>query len=204
MSGASHRLKQAKRAIRREVLVARDALADDDRAAMSVAIAERLLSLPEAADAATVMVFWSFGSEVDTSPLIDRLLTDGRTVALPRIEGADVVPVAYQRGDPLVATTFGAMEPSAGKTLRSDELDLIVVPGVAFDREGNRVGYGGGFYDRLLAHLRPGVPSVGIAFGLQVVDRVPSGGTDRRVHAIVTEAEVLRPASRDGRGSGRS
>jgi 5-formyltetrahydrofolate cyclo-ligase len=204
MSGASHRLKQAKRAIRREVLAARDALADDDRAAMSAAIADRLLGLPEAADAATVMVFWSFGSEVDTSPLIDRLLADGRTVALPRIEGADVVPVAYQRGDPMVATTFGAMEPSDGRTLRSDELDLIVVPGVAFDREGNRVGYGGGFYDRLLSRLRPGVPSVGIAFGLQVVDRVPSGGTDRRVHAIVTEAEVLRPGLRDDPGSGQS
>jgi len=204
MTGASHRLKQAKRAIRDEVLAVRNALPADERAAMSAAITERLLGLPEAAFAATVMAFWSFGSEVDTSPLIDRLLADERTVVLPRIEGADVVPVAYQRGDPVVATTFGSMEPAAGRVLGPDELDLVVVPGVAFDRDGNRVGYGGGFYDRLLPRLRPGVPAVGLAFGLQVVDRVPSGGTDRRVHAIVTEAEVHRSGSRDGRGSGRS
>lgn len=171
---------------------------------MSLAIVDRLLGLPEAADATTVMAFWSFGSEVDTSPLIDRLLADGRTVALPRIEGADIVPVAFQPGDPVVATTFGAMEPAAGRMLGPDELDLVVVPGVAFDRDGNRVGYGGGFYDRLLPRLRPGIPAVGIAFGLQVVDRVPSGGTDRRVSVIVTEGEVLRPGSRDGRASGRS
>lgn len=204
MTAASKRLKQAKRAVRREVLAARDAISADERAAMSAAIAQRLLGLPEAEDAATVMAFWSFGSEVDTARLIDRLVAEGRVVALPRIEDADVVPVAYQPGDPMAATTFGAMEPTAGRALGPDQLDLVVVPGVAFDRDGNRVGYGGGFYDRLLPRLRPGVPAVGVAFGLQVVGRVPSGGTDRVVDTIVTEDEVFRPRSRPGSTAGRS
>jgi 5-formyltetrahydrofolate cyclo-ligase len=204
MTAASDRLKRAKRAIRREVLAAREAHSADQRATMSAAIVERLLDLPEVADARTVMAFWSFGSEVDTARLIDRLLVEGRTVALPRIEGADVVPVAYRRGDPLAATTFGAMEPAAGRVLGPDEPDLVVVPGVAFDRDGNRVGYGAGFYDRLLPRLRAGVPAVGIAFAPQVVDRVPSGGTDRRVHAIVTEDEVIRPGPRAATTTGRS
>jgi 5-formyltetrahydrofolate cyclo-ligase len=71
-------------------------------------------------------------------------------------------------------------------------LDLVVVPGVAFDRRGARVGYGGGFYDRLLPRLRAGVPPIAIAFALQIVPEVPEGGMDRRVDAIVTEDEVIR------------
>jgi 5-formyltetrahydrofolate cyclo-ligase len=84
------------------------------------------------------------------------------------------------------------MEPPFGRILGADELDLVVVPGVAFDREGDRIGYGRGYYDRLLGRLGPSVPAVAVAFGMQVVERVPSGGTDRRVDAIVTEDEVLR------------
>jgi 5-formyltetrahydrofolate cyclo-ligase len=192
----AHRLKAAKRALRREVLAARDALSLDDRAARSGAIVERLLALPEAVDARTVMVFWSFGSEVDTAPLISWLLDDGRTVALPRTEGPEIVPVTYQRGDAVRSTGYGAMEPPFGRVLGAEELDLVVVPGVAFDGRGNRIGYGRGFYDRLLSRRRPGVPAVAIAFGMQVVDAVPSGGADRRVDAIVTENEVIRTEPR--------
>jgi 5-formyltetrahydrofolate cyclo-ligase len=192
----AHRLRSAKRALRREVLAARDALAFDDRAAWSGAIVERLLALPEAADARTVMAFWSFGSEVDTAPLISRLLDDGRTVALPRTEGPEIVPVTYERGDPVRSTAYGAMEPPFGRVLGAEELDLVVVPGVAFDRDGNRIGYGRGFYDRLLSRARPEVPAVAIAFGMQVVDHVPSGRADRRIDAIVTEDEMIRVAPR--------
>ncbi|MCI0634224.1 MAG: 5-formyltetrahydrofolate cyclo-ligase [Actinobacteria bacterium] len=192
----AHRLRSAKRALRREVLAARNALAVDDRAAWSSAIVERLLALPEAADARTVMAFWSFGSEVDTAPLISRLLDDGRTVALPRTEGPEIVPVAYERGDPVRSTAYGAMEPPFGRVLGAEELDLVVVPGVAFDRDGNRIGYGRGFYDRLLSRARSEVPAVAIAFGMQVVDHVPIGGADRRIDAIVTEDEVVRVAPR--------
>lgn len=192
----AHRLKAAKRALRRQVLAVRDALTVDDRAERGRTIVERLLALPEVVDARTVMAFWSFGSEVDTAPLIARLLADGRTVALPRTEGPEIVPVTYERGDPVRSTAYGAMEPPFGRGLSADELDLVVVPGVAFDREGNRIGYGRGYYDRLVSRLRPGVPTVAIAFGMQIVDRVPSGGTDRRVDAIVTEDEVIRAVAR--------
>ena len=188
----SHRLKQAKRSLRREVLAVRDALPLEDRAAWSEAIAERFLTLPEVQDARTVMAFWSFGSEVDTAPLVGRVLAGGRTVAMPRIEGADVVPVEYRPGDRLRQTSFGAFEPVEGRAVDPSELDLVVVPGVAFDDAGRRVGYGGGYYDRLLPRLRPGVPAIAIAFSLQRVAEVPAGGMDRRVDAIVTEREVLR------------
>ena len=188
----AHRLKQAKRALRREVLAERDALASDDRTARSEAIAERFLELTEVADAETALAFWSFGSEVETAPLIARLRSRGTTVALPRIEGNDVVPVVATPGARMSATSFGAMEPAEGRVLDVAELDLVVVPGVAFDRSCGRVGYGGGYYDRLLGERRAGAAAIAIAFGLQVVDRVPSGAIDRRLDGVVTETEVIR------------
>jgi 5-formyltetrahydrofolate cyclo-ligase len=188
----SHRLKQAKRALRREVLALRDAIPPREREALSAAIVELLLSLPEVAAAAAIMAFWSFGSEVETAPLIERLHADGRTVALPRVEGADVVSVAHRPGDEVRPTSFGGREPTGGRELDVGELDLVVVPGVAFDHLGGRVGYGGGYYDRLLPRLRPGVPSIGVAFSVQLVPEVPTGRMDRRIDAVVTELEVIR------------
>ena len=189
---SSDRLKRAKRALRRDVLARRDALPARDRAAASLEIADRVAGLPEVLDARSAMTFWSFGSEVDTAPLIDRLAAEGRTVALPRIEGSDIVAVAYVLGAATTETPFGAKEPAEGRVLDPSELDLVVVPGVAFDRSGNRVGYGAGYYDRFLRRTRGRVPALAIAFAVQVVSEVPTGRTDRRVDAIVTETEVIR------------
>jgi 5-formyltetrahydrofolate cyclo-ligase len=89
-------------------------------------------------------------------------------------------------------TSFGAMEPAEGRTLDVAEIDLVVVPGVAFDRSCGRVGYGRGYYDRFLGKRRLGVAAIAIAFALQIVDRVPSGAIDRRIDGVVTELEVIR------------
>jgi 5-formyltetrahydrofolate cyclo-ligase len=188
----AHRLKQAKRALRREVLAARDVLPADERSAHSEAIADRFRRLPELATARTMLAFWSFGSEVDTAPLIALLRSQGTTVALPRIEGHEVVPVVATPGTAVTETSFGAMEPAEGRVLEVAELDLVVVPGVAFDRSCDRVGYGGGYYDRLLGRRREGTAAIAVAFSIQIVDRVPSGAIDRRVDGVVTELEVIR------------
>ena len=124
--------------------------------------------------------------------MIARLRSRGTTVALPRIEGDHVVPVVATPCAGMSATSFGAMEPAEGRVLDVAELDLVVVPGVAFDRSCGRVGYGGGYYDRLLGERRAGAAAIAIAFGLQVVDRVPSGAVDRRLDGVVTETEVIR------------
>jgi 5-formyltetrahydrofolate cyclo-ligase len=188
----SHRLKQDKRALRRAVLAERDALSGAERAGRSEAIAGRLLYLDEVAGAGAVLAFWSFGSEVDTAPLLERLRSRGTTVALPRTRDGDIVPVIWTPGSSMTETSFGSREPTDGRVLQALELDLIVVPGVAFDRSCRRVGYGGGFYDRLLARTRDGAAAVAIAFGVQVVDEVPTGPLDRPVDAIVTEDDVIR------------
>jgi 5-formyltetrahydrofolate cyclo-ligase len=188
----SHRLKQAKRALRREIVARRDAFPPDERAERSRRIVDRLLGLPEVAAAHTVLAFWSFGSEVDTSGLLERLHGSGRRVVLPRIEGAELVAAAYAPGDPVSPTPFGAGEPMGPEVVHPEEVDVVITPGVAFDRTGRRVGYGGGYYDRLLGRLRPGVAAIAIAFALQIVDEVPEGRADRRVDVIVTEEEVVR------------
>lgn len=192
MSTPSHRLRFAKDALRRRVLADRDALSRRERSDKSAAITERLLALPEILDAGMIMAFWSFGSEVETEPVLARLDLLGKLVALPRVRGREVVAVSYEPGAPLTATSFGAMEPAAGRLVRPEEVDAVVTPGVAFDRRGRRIGYGGGFYDRLLSRIRPSTPAVAIAFSLQVVDEVPAGASDRRVDLIVTEGEVIR------------
>ena len=151
---ASDRLQREKRALRARLRALRDGLPDADRQARSIAIARTLLALPELATARTVMVFSSFGSEVDTGPIVERLLAEGRRVTLPRIEEGDIVPVAWRAGDPMRVAPFGMREPAGDVMVAPDELDVVVTPGLAFDRRGYRIGYGGGFYDRLFAKTR--------------------------------------------------
>lgn len=188
----SHRLKRAKRALRREVLERRDALPPAEREARSRRIADRLLALPELERAGTVMAFSSFGSEADTRPVLERLAGRGVRLALPRIREGEIRPVGYRPGDPVTRAPFGALEPSAGRELDAAEIDVVVTPGVAFDPEGFRVGYGGGFYDRLFRRTREDAFRVAIGFALQVVPPVPRGRTDEPVDALVTEDEVIR------------
>lgn len=191
MSGTE--LKRAKRAIRREVLAARDVLAPDERARRSARIADRAVSLPEIQSAATAMAFWSFGSEVDTGPLIARLHHRDVRVLLPRIASGEIEARIYVPGDPVTRTVFGAFEPANGEALEPNAIDVIFTPAVAFDRAGRRVGYGGGFYDRFFRLTRDGAVRVGIGFQLQLVDgALPAGHADLRVDLVVTESEVVR------------
>lgn len=193
MSEPSHRLKQRKRAVRRAVIDRRDALSSADRAARSLRIAGRVLALTEVRHASTVMAFWSFGSEVETAPLLEGLHTAGKRVVLPRVEAGDVVAVVYETGDEVLAASFGALEPTGTVIVSPEDVDLVIAPGVAFDRTGGRVGYGGGFYDRFLSKTRADVPAIAIAFALQVVDDpLPRAAFDRPIDAIVTEDEVIR------------
>jgi len=194
----SEELKRAKRAARDAVRAARDLLPAPDRTRASEQIAERVVGLPEVRQAGTVMVFWSFGSEVDTAPLIAALQGDGIRVVLPRIVERDLEPRVYAPGDPVSDTSFGAKEPSGGIALDPAAIDIVVTPAVAFDRSGRRVGYGGGFYDRFFLRTRRDAVRVGIGFDLQLLDEdLPGGHFDLPVNVVVTESEVLR-CRRDG------
>jgi 5-formyltetrahydrofolate cyclo-ligase len=192
---SSSELKRAKREVRRSVLAVRDAVPATERSRLSVAVTRRFLSLPEVRSARAVFAFWSFGSEVSTAGLIEALDERGVRVTLPRIVDGDLEAVSHRPGDATTEAAFGALEPAGDDVVRPTSIDVVATPGVAFDRQGRRVGYGGGFYDRFLPHTRRDAVRIGLAFGLRVLregESLPAGHADLSVDAIVTEEETIR------------
>ena len=146
------------------------------------------------------MSFVSIRTEIDTEPLHASLPGAGLRVLLPRVAGNHLDVVEYRPGDTLVRSAFGVPEP-AGPALDPTAIDVVVAPGLAFDRRGNRLGYGAGFYDHLLPALRPGIPVIALCFAFQVVDRVPTDDHDVPVTRIATDEGVIDcvdPARRRG------
>jgi 5-formyltetrahydrofolate cyclo-ligase len=190
----SRELKRAKRNVRVRIRALRDALSDADRTELGARAVGQLLEVPEVVQARTVMAFWSFGSEVPTAPLIAALHERGIRVALPRIRDGELLSLVHPPGAPTTATAFGAREPFPGAgSVDPAEIDVVVTPGLAFDRRGMRVGYGGGFYDRFFRLAASRACRVGLAFSLQLLeDELPAGPGDIPVHAVVTEREVVR------------
>jgi 5-formyltetrahydrofolate cyclo-ligase len=181
-----------KRDLRALVRAARDALPAETREALGARVAERLFSVPGFVDAGTVLAFSSFGSEVPTAPILDRLHRQGRRVALPRVRAEAMEARGYRPGDPMTVARFGALEPVEGERLAPEEFDAVIVPGLAFDRQGFRVGYGGGHFDRFLERVRADALTVGICFAIQLVDRIPTEAHDIAVRWVVTDEEAIR------------
>jgi 5-formyltetrahydrofolate cyclo-ligase len=188
-------LREAKLAMRRQVLARRDAVPAEIRAAASAAIAARVLALPEFAAAGTVLLTLPFRSEWDTLPVVRAALAAGKTVAIPRVDAQARMLELHAISDPqrdVVASPQGIPEPLREcQPVARDAIGFVLVPGVAFDLAGRRLGYGGGYYDRLLPLLSRGVPRVAGALEVQLVDRVPAAPHDLLVDAIVTESRLL-------------
>ncbi|MDP8900968.1 MAG: 5-formyltetrahydrofolate cyclo-ligase [Actinomycetota bacterium] len=182
---------EAKATLRRVVLRRRDALTEGERAHRSARIVATILDLPAYRDAGVVLAYASFGTELRTDELLRRVLADGKTLLLPRVgrDGLGLYEVRDLAGD-LKPGTWNIREPVPDRCPLADPrgVNLALIPGVAFDRRGRRLGYGGGFYDRLLAGgLREATPRVSGAFEVQVVDEVPVDPHDAPVDLVVTE-----------------
>jgi 5,10-methenyltetrahydrofolate synthetase len=186
----------AKATLRRTILARRDALGPPERARLSQAALDRIEGLDAFRRARVVLGFASFGSELDTRPFLDEVMASGRALVLPRVdrEGRRLVlyRVASLETD-LRPGTWGIPEPDpahCGLAAPAD-IDFILVPGVAFDPDGGRLGYGAGYYDRLLAAwASPLPPLVAAAFELQIVPAVPVLAGDHRVDRVVTESQT--------------
>jgi 5-formyltetrahydrofolate cyclo-ligase len=190
-----HALHDAKRATRIQVIAARDALAPDLSAAASVAIAAQVQALPSFTRARCILLTCPFRSEWDTRPLFAAAIAHGATVALPRVNGMARMLDLHATVDierDTAAGYRGIPEPLPElPRVAIESIDWVLVPGVAFDVRGRRLGYGGGYYDRLLAQLAPGVPRVAGAFDLQVLAHVPAAPHDLVVDVIATERRLL-------------
>jgi 5-formyltetrahydrofolate cyclo-ligase len=180
-------------------------------AELSARVRAHLLCHPAWRESRVVLGYASFRQEVDTFPLLEEVLARGKELVLPRVVRASrslhLLRVKDLAAD-LRPGYQGILEPDPARCSSVDPglIDLVLVPGVVFDRRGFRLGYGGGYYDRLLASL-PRAVRVGLAFSLQVVEELPVLPHDLPVDVLVTEDGVLevgRPEDRwpEDRGSG--
>lgn len=188
-------IRLEKKELRKRILTMRDSLTKDEWAKKSKAIFEHFFTLREISTAQNIFIFINFRSEVDTKPIIERLLEMGKNVIVPYTDIPNKRLQLFYLNDfkELIEGSYGILEPnpSTAKEAKLKDVDLVVVPGSAFDTKGGRMGYGGGFYDRLLPYIKSGVKTVAIAFELQIVEQVPMGYYDRRVDIIVTEERII-------------
>jgi 5-formyltetrahydrofolate cyclo-ligase len=186
---------QAKHEARARARHARDGVDQQERRAFAHELALTLLALPELIAAQNILAYCALPNELDPAPAIWRLRKRGVRIAYPRIEAPGVLGMHFVDHEmELVPGPFGLAQPSEhAPRVAHDLIDAVIVPGVAFDEQGTRLGYGGGYYDRLLPMMRPECMRIGIGFDGQVLAHIPAEDHDECVDVIVTPARIIRP-----------
>jgi 5-formyltetrahydrofolate cyclo-ligase len=180
-------LKERKSVLRKELLAARVRQSVADRKAAGRALRDAILGMPEAGMAGTVAAYLSVGTEPDTIGLVLALWKRGSYVLLPVLRpDYDLDWASYEGPDSLVPGPHGLLEPAEPRrgVAAVTSADLIIVPALAADRRGYRLGRGGGCYDRALARVGPAVPTVALLYDGELLDEVPAAPHDQRVRAI--------------------
>ncbi len=200
--GAAMSAQAMKRAIRQRIIAGREQLPAGFRAQHSAGISRRIAQLPEYQAARVVLGYMNFGAEFESGIWVRQVLADGKILLLPRVNAATRELEMYRVMDmdmQLAPGAYGIREPLPERctAARLGEAEFILLPGVAFGRDGARLGYGGGFYDKLLARLdeegglahRPALAAG--AYSMQLVENIPQEVTDRKVEWLVTENETI-------------
>ena len=192
MTSVTRDLAAIKAELRREALARRDALPPAERAQAAEAIAAR--AFPLAIDAGTIVSgFMPMKSEINPLPLMRKLAAAGARLALPVVagRGKPLIMRAWGIGEPLGAGVWGIREPPPSAAVIAP--DILLVPLLAFDRAGHRIGYGAGYYDMTIAALRArqAVVAVGLAFAAQEIAAVPATPHDAPLDLVLTEREVI-------------
>ena len=186
-------INRSKKAIRKSIQEKRDSLAPELRLDKSYIIARKFLGLKEYRKSGKILAYFPFRSEIDTRVIIKEALRQGKAVALPRVnkKRLDLYYIKSLPGD-LKPGSYDIMEPIPSKCTRAlpGEMDLVITPGVCFDQKMNRLGYGGGFYDRLLREIPSHIPRVALAFDLQIVDCIPVSEHDLKINILITESVI--------------
>jgi 5-formyltetrahydrofolate cyclo-ligase len=186
-------LPETKSSLRRRMLGRRDVMDTWTRAALSRAIVWDIVETSVYRRSNTVMAYASFGSELQTDEFVRHVLDQGKILLLPKVNRQRELLEIYRVRDPvqdLRVGTWGIREPRPDRCARMKPhiIDFVLVPGLAFDRRGRRLGYGGGFYDKLLADsLSPCAWLVAGAFESQMVEKVPVDEHDMPMDVVVTE-----------------
>jgi len=174
-----------------------------DKDAISQKITDRFMSLPQYQSAKTIMFYVDVRDEVRTRHALPAALKEDKRIVVPYCVDGELELFWLQSMDELELGMYRILEPRAelrdvaAKKLQPEDLDLVMVPGVAFDRNGGRTGHGKGYYDKLLQHARPDAPLVALGFECQLFDEIPVESHDIYMDAVVTEDAVYK-------GKGRS
>jgi len=193
-SGAPER--HAKQQVRKRILALRSAMTQKEYQERNRALSANLARLECVTNASHVMAYLPMASrkEADITEVIARLYKTGVTVSVPVVRDKHLEPCLYRPGDQLSRGSFGEPEPSVFTPVSSLP-DAVIVPVVAADRNGGRIGYGAGYYDRFFSSVKAGFQSlplaIGIAFELQLVDGIATDHWDHRLDIVVTEKEII-------------
>ena len=189
--------KEQRNTLRQKVLATRDRLSSLERREKSISISSRVMGLPEVTVAQIVLIYMHFRSEVQTSEIISQMFTANQIVTIPSTctDISQLVAVKVTNLEQQVTPGYYGIPEPRPELIESSScdpatIDVVIVPGSVFDRFGGRLGYGGGYYDRLLTNDAPGAVRIGIAFELQLVDRVPVEPHDQFMDFVVTEKNL--------------
>lgn len=161
----------SKQELRRQMRLRKAAMTPEDRERRSLQLCDMVLQSQAYHDAKSVYGYLPFNQEVNTLPLLLQALSDGKTVALPKCRGRDMRFVALTDFSAVTPGAIGAPEPIADEPIAADETALVILPGLAFDPSGHRLGYGGGYYDRFLAE-EPHHPTIALCFDFQMLPQL--------------------------------
>lgn len=187
-----------KKEFRKKVISLRSQQDQDFINKNSKIITDKLLNLECVKNSHTIMLYLDFNNEVSTDNLIDNLISQGKIVASPITLKDERKLIPSQITDLKSGIQFGAYnirepKPECSSEIDINQIDLVIVPAVAYDLNCYRLGYGGGFYDRFLENLREDAITVGIAFDLQIFESVPKEPHDAQLDYIITESRILTP-----------
>lgn len=186
-----------KQIIRQSIVPKREQLSVALRAQFSNGIVQRITQMPEYRNARMMLGYMNFGAEFESEILMRQALVDGKVLLLPKVNTVTRKLELYRVDDldaQLAPGAYDIREPVADRCVRLDtpeQVDFILLPGVAFGRDGARLGYGGGFYDKFLARLTHSPVLVAGAFAMQLSADIPMDATDRRIEWLVTESEII-------------
>ncbi|WMJ77927.1 MULTISPECIES: 5-formyltetrahydrofolate cyclo-ligase [unclassified Sedimentibacter] len=185
-----------KNEFRKRILKIRNNMDHEDASVKSTVIMNKLMATDEYKNSKVVFVYMSFKNEVMTYDLINKMLAENKRVIIPYtdVKNTVIIPSEIKSMDDLVLSPFGYYEPVYEKIrlVEPEEFDLIVVPGVVFDKQHNRIGFGKGYYDRILCRKKRGSAAVAVAYEFQVLDKVPSEPHDVKMDMIITEENIYK------------
>jgi 5-formyltetrahydrofolate cyclo-ligase len=190
---ADRQLRQrAKQALRNQMRMVRGALPEATCELRSAEIRKRLFGIAELERAATVLAFASIGNEVHTRPIIEEAWSTGKRVALPRVQGEELCLHLIDSETSLAPGAFSVPEPAADCAgIAPAEIDFALIPALALDPRGYRIGYGGGYYDRLIPRLSNAC-TCGVAYDFQLISEVPDLPFDASVDLVITDSHLIR------------